>query len=321
MAALDLFASTTRPEEGLFYARNDPSDVRMGERVRRRREHFTKCQIVILGCPQDEGVARNKGRVGAKQAPTEIRRALYRMPSPGSLESVCLFDLGDLILKPTLEAIHRLQTEVVGQLLKEGKIVISLGGGNDIAYPDCKAAAKQFGRITAFNIDAHLDLRSDREPNSGTPYRQLLEEKHLLPELFHEIGIQPLANSSTYLDYAREQRVSLHTLAEIQERGVDEVLRGPLSTAQVKAIFWGFDLDSVRASDAPGVSAPSPVGLTAEEICRIGALAGRDARTRVIEISEVNPAFDLDGRTSRLAALLLMNALVEMAGRWKGDWS
>jgi arginase family enzyme len=41
----------------------------------------------------------------------------------------------------------------------------------------------------------------------------------------------------------------------------------------------------------------------------------------VIEISEVNPAFDQDGRTSRLAALILMHALVEMAGRWKGDWS
>jgi len=321
MAALDLFASTTRPDESLFYARNDPRDIRLGESMVRRREHFAKCQVVILGCPQDEGVARNRGRVGAKEAPTEIRRAFYRLPMPGAMGSLRLFDLGDLRLQPTLEATHALHFEVVRQLLKEGKIVISLGGGNDIAYPDGKAAAKQFGRILAFNIDAHLDLRADPEPNSGTPYRQLLEEKHLLPELFHEIGIQPLANSSAYLDYAREQRISLHTLGELQERGVDEILRGPLSTAQVKAIFWGFDLDSVRASDAPGVSAPSPIGLSAEEICRIGALAGRDARTRLIEISEVNPVFDQDGRTSRLAALILMSALVEMAGRWAGEWS
>ncbi len=89
----------------------------------------------------------------------------------------------------------------------------------------------------------------------------------------------------------------------------------------MKAIFWGFDLDSVRASDAPGVSAPSPVGLTAEQICRIGTIAGRDARTRVIEFSEVNPTLDIDGRTSRLAALILMYTLVELAGRWAGDWA
>jgi len=320
MAAIDLFSSTNRPDEGLFYSRNDPNDVRMGESIVRWREQFARCQVVILGCPQDEGVARNRGRVGAKLAPTEIRRAFYRMSRPAPLESIRLFDLGDLLLKPTLEATHNLQYEVVRALLKEGKIVISLGGGNDIAYPDCKAAAKQFGRVLAFNIDAHLDVRADEPPNSGTPYRQLLEEKHLAPELFHEVGIQPLANSPTYLEYARERRISMHTLAEIQERGIDEVFRGPLSATQVKAVFWGFDLDSVRASDAPGVSAPSPVGLTAEQICRIGVLAGRDSRTRLIEFSEVNPTVDLDGRTSRLAALVLMNALVEMAGRWKGSW-
>jgi formiminoglutamase len=321
MATVDLFASTTRPHEGLFYTRNDPNDVRLGETIVRRREHFAKCQVVVLGCPQDEGVQRNRGRVGAKLAPTEIRQAFYRLPKAAPLDTIRIFDLGDLILKPTLEATHDLQAEIVGRLLKEGKIVISLGGGNDIAYPDVKAAAKQFGRILAVSIDAHLDLRSDKHPNSGTPYRQLLEEEHLAPELFHEVGIQPLANSPTYLAWARERRIGLHTLAEVQERGVDEVLRGPLSAAQVKAIFWGFDLDSVRACDAPGVSAPSPIGLTGEQICRIGALAGRDARTRLIEITEVNPTYDVDGRTSRLAALILMNAMVEMAGHFREGWA
>lgn len=321
MAAVDLFKAVSRPDEALFYARNDPNDVRLGEVAVRREDQFAKCQVVVVGCPQDEGVARNKGRVGAKLAPSEIRRALYRLPAPGTLNSIRVFDLGDLVLKGTLEKTHEAYADVVGALLKNGKTVISLGGGNDIAYPDVKALAKQFGRIAAFNIDAHLDVRADKECNSGTPYRQLLEEKHVAPELFHEIGIQPHANSSKYLDYVSQKRIGVRTLAEVQERGVDEVLRGPLSATQVKAVFWGFDLDSVRASDAPGVSAPSPIGLTAEQICRIGSIAGRDARTRLIEISEVNPAFDLDGRTSRLAALILMHALVEMAERASGEWS
>jgi formiminoglutamase len=321
MAAVDLFTSTTRPDETLFTSRNDPNDLRLGDWIVRRREHFAKCQVVILGCPQDEGVARNKGRVGARLAPAEIRRALYRLPKPAELDAIRLFDLGDLILPSTLEEIHDLHFEMVRRLLKEGKVVLSLGGGNDIAYPDVKAAAKQFGRVGAFNIDAHLDLRADRERNSGTPYRQLLVEQLLPPELFHEVGIQPLANSPTYLDYAKERRIAVHPLSEIQERGVDDVLRGPLSTAQVKAIFWGFDLDSVRASDAPGVSAPSPVGLSAEQICRIATLAGRDARTRLIEISEVNPTYDVDGRTSRLAALILLHALVEIASHAAGGWA
>lgn len=320
MATLDPFKATSRPDEALFFSRNDPNDVRLGEVALRREDHFTKAQVVLLGCPQDEGVARNRGRVGAKQAPAEIRRAFYRLPVPQSMGGIRVFDLGDLVIKPTLEKTHEAHFEVVQHLLKNGKTVLSLGGGNDIAYPDCKAMAKQFGRICAFNIDAHLDVRTDTPANSGTPYRQLLDEKLLAPELFHEIAIQPLSNSSRYMEDMREKRVSVRTLSEIQERGVDEVLRGPLSATQVKAIFWGFDLDSVRASDAPGVSAPSPIGLTSEQICRIGSLAGRDSRTRLIEISEVNPTFDIDGRTSRLAALILMHALVELAGRSASDW-
>lgn len=320
MATVDLFGSTARPDEGLFYTRNDPNDLRLGETIVRPREHFARCQVVIVGCPQDEGVARNKGRLGARLAPTEIRRALYRLPKPAAVDPLRIFDLGDVMPRATLEATHQRHYEIVRQLLQEGKVVITLGGGNDIAYPDVKAAAKHFERVLAVNIDAHLDLRADEEPNSGTPYRQLLIERHLLPELFHEVGIQPLANSPTYLEYAEAKGVRIHPLEEVQKRGVDEVLRGALSASQVKAIFWGFDLDSVRASDAPGVSAPSPVGLTAEEICRIGTIAGRDPRTRILEISEVNPSFDIDGRTSRLAALILMHALVELGPRWAESW-
>jgi len=320
MATLDLFGSTTRPDEGLFFTRHDPNDIRLGETIVRPRDHFARCQVVILGCPQDEGVARNQGRVGARLAPTEIRRALYRQPKPAAIDPLRIFDLGDIAPRTTLEATHQRQYEIVRQLLQEGKVVIVLGGGNDIAYPDVKAAAKTFDRVLAFNIDAHLDLRADEEPNSGTPYRQLLIERHLLPELFHEVGIQPLANSSTYLEYAEAKGVQIHLLDEVQKRGVDEVFRGPLSASQVKAIFWGFDLDSVRSSDAPGVSAPSPVGLTAEQICRIGTIAGRDPRTRILEVSEVNPTVDVDGRTSRLAALVLMHALVELGPRWADAW-
>jgi arginase family enzyme len=39
--------------------------------------------------------------------------------------------------------------------------------------------AEVFGKENwiAINIDAHFDVRADNPRNSGTPYRQLLEEK------------------------------------------------------------------------------------------------------------------------------------------------
>ena len=67
----------------------------------------------------------------------------------------------------------------------------------------------------------------------------------------------------------------------------------------------------VHAAEAPGVSDPSPMGLTAKEVCEIADVAARDPRTRILEISEVNPAFDRDGITAKLAANIIMRALAQ----------
>jgi len=82
---------------------------------------------------------------------------------------------------------------------------------------------------------------------------------------------------------------------------------------QARAVFWGFDLDVVNAAEAPGVSAPNPLGLSGAELCELAALAGAEPRTRIVEFSEMNPAFDLDGRTARLAAAAIWHYLKEVA--------
>jgi len=78
-------------------------------------------------------------------------------------------------------------------------------------------------------------------------------------------------------------------------------------------IFWGFDLDVVCAADAPGVSAPNPIGMTGDELCQIASIAGFDRRTRIVEFSEVNPSYDVDGRTARLTAVAIWHVLAGMA--------
>ena len=195
--------------------------------------------------------------------------------------------------------------------------VVVLGGGNDISYADCSALALEQPDLLAFNIDRHLDLRADPVRNSGTPYRQLLEEGFLRSGSFHEVGINSFANSQAYLQYAEARGVGVYQLAELRERGVGAAVRALAAASPAKAIFFGFDLDVVHAAEAPGVSDPSPMGLTAQEVCEIADVAAGDPRTRVIEISELNPVYDRDGITARLAANILMRAL---AGPARGGW-
>ena len=70
-------------------------------------------------------------------------------------------------------------------------------------------------------------------------------------------------------------------------------------------VFWGFDTDSVRSSDAPGVSASNPTGLTAEEFIKLSTIAGNFNQSKVIEFTEFNPNFDIDNRTAKLIAIAI----------------
>jgi len=309
----ELFTHTARPDAGLFFRRDDPNDRRLGEHVGREPAAYAAADVVLLGCPQDEGVRRNQGRPGAAQAPDAIRACLYRLGVAG-LEGLRLFDLGDTLVQPDLEATHALQRRVVARVIRDGKLLLSLGGGNDIAFPDAAGLADAAGRVLAINIDAHYDVRADPAPNSGTPYRQLLEGGHVAPAALVQLGGQPFANSPTYARYLAERGATVVSLREARARGLAETVEAALRT-DADAVFWGLDMDVVRAADAPGVSAPNPLGMAAEELCLVAELAGAHPRTRLIEISEVNPAFDIDQRTCRLAAVALWHALASYANR------
>lgn len=290
-------------DPSLLYRRDNPLDPRLGEFVLTKPEDYERANVMLVGCPQDEGVARNGGRVGAAQAPSEIRRALYRLVQPESAH-LRLFDAGDTPIQPTLEATHAAHTEIVRQFLKDGKRVISLGGGNDLAYADGVALASVAKDILALNIDAHFDVREDQIRNSGTPYRQLLDEGYFYPKKFYEVGSISMSNSRFHREYLRQQGTTIFDLDTVYAQGLQHILKHIL-TQEAEAVFWGLDMDVVRAGDAPGVSAINPIGISGYDFSQIGVIAARDPRTRLFEITEVNPTYDLDSRTARLAAVTI----------------
>lgn len=300
--------ATTPADPALFFHKGDPHDPRLGETVRTAPDDYPAADVVILGLPQDEGVRRNGGRVGAALAPAAIRRMLYRLVDIPGLR---LFDLGDTPLADTLEATHAAHQAVVEAVLRDGKPLVVLGGGNDTSYPDvCALAATTPGPLLAFNIDAHFDFRADVPRNSGTPYRQLLDEGHLHANRFYEIGYQPHANSPLYRAELAKRGVKVYPLADVRARGGPNMTFSPiLRRSAAQSLFFGLDMDVVTAADAPGVSAPNATGMPGAEFAQIGTIAGADPRTRLFEITEVNPLYDIDDRTARLAAVTVWQFL------------
>ena len=147
------------------------------------QDHFA-----ILGYCCDEGVRLNQGRIGAKNGPNAIRKALGKMPNHLSTNQN-LIDAGDLSYQNgKLEDIQDLLSDHVFELLCKNAFPILLGGGHDIAYAHYNGikkyllSQKRRPSIGIINFDAHFDLRSDDNgPNSGTPFFPIANEN----EPFH----------------------------------------------------------------------------------------------------------------------------------------
>lgn len=304
-----IFEQTIRPANELFFSCGDVNDPRLGETVSREESDYESADIVILGCPQDEGVRRNNGRVGAAAAPDAIREQFYRL-TPFNINKK-IFDLGNVIVRGSLEEMHESHFNVVTQLLRDGKRIIVLGGGNDISYPDGAAMAEVFGpeQWIGVNIDAQLDVSIAEQRNSGTQYRQLLEENLLLPTYFYEAGYQTHFCSPVYYEYIRDlgvHRISLELLRSRNDADIEikeQIRQKFIGHSSSLNTFFGFDLSVVRSADAPGTSSPSPLGLRAGEFITLVKYAASLANTKIIEFTEVNPKYDVDNRTTKLVAI------------------
>jgi formimidoylglutamase len=334
----------------LFFTRNDPEDPRLGDVVQRfdaaagvRPERGEKRALIgILGAPQDEGVRRNKGRLGAKDAPNEIRRALYKLtPFAGEGEDVsalALVDFGDVVMpaetpppeedESWLEAFHSRLANAVEEILGACDAAVIFGGGHDVAYPHYRGMARRYSSRGVVNIDAHLDYRPPvPRRHSGSPFRQALDDAEFaLPaENFVEFGAQNFANAAAHFNELRARGARIFTLDEIRRSGEEQAdalfaaaLRYAAQEGAAEALMVSFDMDAARSADAPGVSAPSPVGFSANEMLRFAFFAGAERRTRLVDIVECNPRFDADGRTAKLAALIAAETLRGVLARpWK----
>lgn len=311
---------------------HDPNDRWLAEEIGFSERAYKQATHILVGCPQDEGIRRNNGRTGAAEAPDKIRQSLYRMQMPEN-SSFKLFDAGNIhtdffdftdadlmdetadISKETseqdiLERAHSSLISAVKQFLKDGKMVIVLGGGNDISYADVRALSEIYGTISAINVDAHLDMRIADKMNSGTPYMRLIEEGFLEPPHFHEFGIRPESNAAYYLKTAQNMGVHVHFLSGILAYGAEASFQSVLQSLADQPLFLGLDMDAIQASDAPGVSASSPFGFSGREIVKMLELAKKSEELKILEISEVNPAHDIGEKTVKLASRLIYELLI-----------
>lgn len=302
---------------GRIDSENDQSSFRIHEVVDiidSDSKDWSKPGVAMIGYACDEGVRRNKGRIGSIDGPDAIRSALSNMVFN---EDFPIYDLGSCICQSgNMELVQMNYAEKVCEALTNKQMVIGLGGGQDIAYGswmgidkylDGKQAKPDLGII---NIDAHFDLRRPNpQTNSGTPFYQIAnqvgkENFHYLP-----VGIQHYSNTAHLFKTADHYNVQSIFRNDIQTNLTASLSRIKSFIEGVEHIYFTIDLDGFDVSHCPGVSAPAINGLTIVEVLAIIDVVLTSDKVILLDIAELNPTYDMDNRTAKLAAYLIYQVL------------
>ncbi len=277
----------------------------------------------LIGFASDEGVRRNGGRTGAAGGPDAIRRACAPLPWHGS-KGMSLLDVGDVRCDGGLAEAQSAFANGVRALLQAGYFPIGIGGGHEIAFGSFLGIASWWQEHSAaralgiLNLDPHFDLRPPSpEISSGTPFRQMWDWCRERNRPFHYLcaGVEPYANTRSLFHTAREcgcQWITGDELREPGQPGARATLRKWLS--QIDGLYLSIDLDLFAAPFAPGVSAPALIGQLPAHVLPLLDLAASSGKLVGMDIAELNPRFDSDQRTARLAAGLI-SRLADQPGR------
>lgn len=311
-------------ERNLWSGRADSADGERGRRwhqVVRPAEFADAPGVALLGFASDAGVIRNHGRAGAAEGPRALRRALSNLAWHGGAEAR-LYDAGDVACEgDALEDAQAAYAARLAGLLRAGHFPVGLGGGHEIAWAAYQGLARalegdpRLERLGIVNFDAHFDLRRPEmagRGTSGTPFLQIAEARATAGLGFRYLclGASEASNTPALFDRARELGVETVLDVDAGQPVAESTLAGFIEASS--AVYLTFCLDVLPPAVAPGVSAPSGLGVALHRAVALlrSALArcahGRTgSKLLLADVAEFNPGFDPDGRTARTAARLV----------------
>lgn len=257
---------------------------------------------------------------GANATPTAVRDALlhystYSASTGTDITTLRAFDLGDVTDPDGPDGEARVSA-IAESAAERFSLLLALGGDNSITFPLMRGIARGalagWGLIT---LDAHHDLR-DGETN-GSPVRRLIEAgvpgAHVV-----QIGIADFSNSTAYAARARDLGITVLSRVSLRGRGMSEVAEEALRIAGHggRPVYVNIDVDVCDRAEVPGCPSSAPGGITADELRQLALLLALGTRVRGIDITEIDATADAtDGRTVRLAALLVLEIATGLARR------
>ena len=283
---------------------NEEVDLRLWQVIKEFDNSFKGEGICFVGYDTDDGVERNQGRIGAKDGSNAIRKAIQSFPN---IEELNIYDYKNLSSK-ILEEAQKEYSEKIMNVIKAGMFPIGLGGGHDIAYASYSGVRKAYPdkKIGIVNFDTHLDIRPyDNGPTSGTSFKQILDSDKNAK--YSIVGFKKQGNTKRLIDTAK----AYNTLILDEEDEEDYIKKQLLKFVEtVDIVYVSFCMDVFDAPYAPGVSAPTIMGLDPKKGKRILRSLMETGKVVCVDFAEVNPLYDIDNRTAKLAGCLAYDIML-----------
>ncbi len=224
-------------------------------------------------------------------------------------------------LDALVEFNQALYHQLVSEVSPRGRAVV-LGGDHSIGIGSLFASKALWPEACVVYIDAHPDCSSPADSLSGyihgmplstamgdALYGRFEHRKYAYEDVFI-IGVKDIDEAE--YRYLTRHKIRYITMDEITERGIAAVTGEVVDKIGHRPVHVSLDIDSIDGQFAPGTGIVNHGGLNYREISYLTRrLAG--LQVRAIDLVEVNPSRDIDGKTVDLGVELIMSLL---GGNW-----
>ncbi|MEX0982699.1 MAG: formimidoylglutamase [Bacteroidales bacterium] len=249
-------------------------------------------QLALIGLPQDEAAYIK----GSAKAPDLVRGMLYQLRKINN--NVKVYDLGNLKITNQINNTYFAIRDVILELVERDVIPFFIGGSQDLTYGAILALGKLKGIRQILTVDPRFDfwMENESQINSRNYLDYILNKKVKGQFTYSNIGHQQYFIAENQIDVLHNEYMESMRLGELREdiKKAEPLIRD--------ADLISIDMNSVRHSDAPGVTTPSPNGLFGDELCALTRYGGISEKVKICGLFELSPDKDLNGQTSHLAA-------------------
>ena len=269
-----------------------------------------EADVVIVGVP-DESKSHAK-RKGASRGPDSLRQASNESgffkrngklipvcPILGKISNKLIFDYGNI----PRENLQKLITDLVAN----NKIPIVIGGDHSITSTVLQATGDIHGKLGLFYFDAHPDFVS----STTEYYGSVLTDSSRWIDFSQSMLIGTRAAEPEELENAESVGLEVITPIDVAKLGISRVANKLQAKGYNNKRYVSIDLDCADPAYAPGVSLPSPCGLSSTDLVYLVKLVVNSGVVG-IDIVELSPDFDLNNMTANLAARILLESIASI---------